>query len=443
MYVSERILIFAHKNQKKERNMKKLVMSLMMLLPLTVSAEEFEGYTIYEKVQIGEFFYNLLPAYQWAELTRKGKYSGDVVIPESVVYNDTVYTVRTFGRGAFRDCRELTSVTIPKSVVSIDAEAFTGCIRLTSVTIPDNVISLGSQVFQNCTNLTSVTIGSGVTSMGSGVFWDCDNLAEITIPDNVTELGNSVFYGCNKLSSVTLGKGVKIITHGCFSNCPSLTYIPYGENITEIESEAFQFCESLVNIDIPSGVTKIGLAAFHGCKNLSTVNIPEGVTTLGGSLFSNCISLKSVVLPDDVTKLGTYVFSNCSSMTTAVIPNSVTVIGEGLFASCKSLKDVYCYANTVPESDGNDYEAFSDFSNVGNATLHVPAGSLDQYKTTEPWKRFGSIVALTDTDPSPTGITAAERTREANIQYYDLRGHKVHHPQKGLYIGNGRKVVIK
>jgi hypothetical protein len=235
---------------------------------------------------------------------------------------------------------------------------------------------------------------------------------------------------------------VKVIPNGCFSNCTSLTNIPHSNNIVEIEAEAFQFCDNLINIDIPHGVTTLGFGVFHGCKNLSSINIPNSVTTIGGSLFSNCISLKSVTLPNSVTTLGTYVFSNCSSMTTAIIPNSVLVIGEGLFASCKSLTDVYCYAEKVPDSDGTDYEAFSDFSNVANATLHVPAISLDQYKSTEPWKQFGKIIALTDGDPSPTGIIETERPRDRIYEFYDLKGQKVQHLKKGLYIRNGKKVMV-
>ena len=86
-------------------------------------------------------------------------------------------------------------------------------------------------------------------------------------------------------------------------------------------------------------------------------------------------------------------YSGCSSLTSITIPNSVTFIGKNTFANCKELADVYCYAVNVP-STGDD--VFMD-SGIEYATLHVPANSINTYKTTEPWKNFGTIVTLGDT----------------------------------------------
>ena len=149
---------------------KRVLLSFLMLVPLSLVAQEMEDYKIYEKVKIDNLFYDLFPDFQWAELTRRGKYSGDIVIPDSVVYNDTIYYVRSIGHGAFRDCRDLVSVTIPNTVESINNEAFEGCKGLTSISIPNSVTTISSSVFINCSNLTSVSIGSGVTIIGSKVF---------------------------------------------------------------------------------------------------------------------------------------------------------------------------------------------------------------------------------------------------------------------------------
>ena len=86
------------------------------------------------------------------------------------------------------------------------------------------------------------------------------------------------------------------------------------------------------------------------------------------------------------------IFDGCSGLTSVTIPNSVTSIGDVAFYRCSSLTDVYCYAESVPRT----YNDVFSYSPLSSATLHVPAASLEAYKTTSPWSKFGTIVALTN-----------------------------------------------
>ena len=78
------------------------------------------------------------------------EYSGDIVIPESITYNNSKYSVTSIGDKAFYECSGLTSVTIPNSVTSIGYAAFYYCSSLTSVTIPNSVTSIGDKAFEKC-----------------------------------------------------------------------------------------------------------------------------------------------------------------------------------------------------------------------------------------------------------------------------------------------------
>ena len=69
-------------------------------------------------------------------------------------------------------------------------------------------------------------------------------------------------------------------------------------------------------------------------------------------------------------------------------------IGSGAFGGCKNLENVYCYAETVPNTET---DAFKD-SYVEYATLHVPASAINEYKTTEPWSSFGTFKILEVTE---------------------------------------------
>ena len=84
-------------------------------------------------------------------------YSGDVVIPEEVTYEDYTFTVTAIDEGAFEDCYELNSVVIGDAVENIGENAFQGCTGLTSVTIGSGVTNIGAKAFNYCNALQTVT----------------------------------------------------------------------------------------------------------------------------------------------------------------------------------------------------------------------------------------------------------------------------------------------
>ena len=156
----------------------------------------------------------------------------------------------------------------------------------------------------------------------------------------------------------------------------------------------------MTSVTIGSGVTSIGEWAFAYCDGLTSVTIPNSVTSIGGSAFSYCSGLTSVTIPNSVTIIRYAAFSGCSGLTSVIIPNSVTSIWSEAFRDCPELLDVYCYAEKVPSTDS--YAFYGSYPEY--ATLHVPDASVESYKATAPWSRFGKIVGLSGEEPEVSEV---------------------------------------
>ncbi|MDR1903380.1 MAG: leucine-rich repeat protein [Treponema sp.] len=105
---------------------------------------------------------------------RVTKYTGtdtNVVIPQEINGRPVI----SIGDQAFRDCTDLTSITIPPRVTSIGVQAFKNCTGLASITIPPSVKSIYYQAFKGCTGLTFIMIPSSVY-ISIGAFSCCTSL---------------------------------------------------------------------------------------------------------------------------------------------------------------------------------------------------------------------------------------------------------------------------
>jgi len=213
---------------------------------------------------------------------------------------------------AFDGCINLTDITIPYSVTTIDYGAFYYCDNLNNITLSGGVASIGREAFSytgygynesnwengvlyignNLIKAKSSLSGEyrikeGTRLIADNAFGDSLDLDGVIIPDSVTSIGISAFSGCANLANENIGKGVKVIGDSAFRNCQALNEISLSDNVTSIDVSAFAGCTNLSEINIPDSVTTIGANAFAGCTNLADITIGNGIRTIGSDTFSD------------------------------------------------------------------------------------------------------------------------------------------------------------
>ena len=425
------------RNRKNnEMNAKQLLFTVLFMgttfsaFAYSFSAVAPSGQTLYYNITDGNARVTY-PGGDYSWWTNYTKPEGELIIPATVTYNGTEYSVTSIGGYAFRGCSGLTSVTIPSSVASIGILVFEGCSGLTSVTIPSSVTSISGSAFYNVRHIEyyGSATGSpwGAISMngitdGDFVFSDATKhylLAyigaggDVTIPSTVDTIGNNAFYGCSGLTSVTIPSSVTSIGEHAFRSCSGLTSITIPTSVTSIGDDAFGGCSGLTSITIPSSVTSIGYHAFTYCSSLATtiytgtvaqwcnitfsdtnanplyfshsltidgaeitnLVIPEGVTSISRYAFYGCSGLTSVTIPSSVTSIGGSAFYGCSGLTSVTISEGVTSIGGSAFSGCSGLTSVTIPSSVTTIGDG----AFSGCSGLTSITIPSSVTSIGYY----------------------------------------------------------------
>jgi hypothetical protein len=136
---------------------------------------------------------------------------------------------------AFKDCKDIESVSIPFGVEVIQSSAFYGCKRISHVTIPNSVYVIENAAFANCERLSEISIPNTVQHIASHTFTGCRSLKCAEIPDSAESIGMSAFEGCCKLESVKLPSALSYVDINAFKGCDSLTRVFYPKSTDEWE----------------------------------------------------------------------------------------------------------------------------------------------------------------------------------------------------------------
>ena len=353
------------------------------------------------------------------------------------------------------------STIIPDDVTTIDDRVFWGCSGLTSIEIPASVTNIGFSAFANCTNLASVTFatGSQLETISEQAFIRCSGLTSIEIPANVETIGNMAFQECTNLASVTFASGSKL---------------------TSIGEQAFNACTGLTSIAIPAGVTSIGDRAFANCSNLASVTLNSN-PYIGENAFPAGASV-TMNLTGNEGATGEYWMTFYNKNCNFSVPSTTKIFKAALSGSTLTLTElttdmrvnqdnavilkstsanitlVYQTIGGSNDFSGNQLQGVSDPEGlVSDGTTYVlnktAAKGVGFYKLQAGSKLGVGKAYLTYSgggssnffsfEEETTSLKSIDNGQLTIDNYYNLSGCRVMNPTKGLYIVNGKKVVIK
>lgn len=399
--------------------MKKFVVAILLFLPAVASAYDIE---------IGGIYYDVVSKAKVAEVTfGENKYSGDIVIPSTIEYEGVVCDVKSIGGGAFTECdglislklnegletiksgglqvvRNLKSVTIPRSLKTIEEWNFTYAEGMNvyisdleswcHMTFHSNLLKGAGHLYINNTEVSNLILPGSFEWISDLAFSGCASIKSVTIEEGIRVIGNSAFDGCPQLATVSFPASIESIKSFAFAHCPEITKVSLP-HVQELGNYVFGECSKLQHITLPNDLNQISMGMFSFCTSLTDLSFLSNIVTIGEDAFDGCTGLKSIELPNSIVHIGVVAFAGCTEVETIILPSSVNMIGAQAFADCKKLKDVYCYAENVPQTEESAFAG----SYIEYSKLHVPEKTLSQYQQAVPWNQFGTVVSFLGTTP--------------------------------------------
>ena len=301
----------------------------------------------------------------------------------------------------------------------------------------------------------------------------CHSLRSVVLEDGITEVYNC-FNDCEKLESVDLGASVTLIRSNSFCNLPSLKSVNLSESLEEIGAQCFCRLPALEHIDFPESLGETGWSCFVDCgfksldflypiycgagnffklSELESINFFDGVGLMG-SAFCDLPKLKCLHLPNEMHWISHLAFSRMESLEELYLPEDDFSLEASAFISLPKLKRIYCPLQTPPQIATYDdklgwcYEFslhYTDKAPIDKATckLLVPPGCVEAYRNSRSWGCFANIEEYQFDGVDDVTVDGGDAADNPDAPCYDLYGRPVVDPASGIYIRNGKKVVVR
>ena len=371
--------------------------------------------------------------------------------------------VTSIGAESFANCTSLQVVRIDNSTISFGSDAFLGCSQLADVSITDmvawcyndfynfnsNPLHYGADLSLNGENVENLVIPDGVTTISEYAFAGCKSLRMVTIPNCITSIGNSAFYNCELTSVTSLIPSKQLFTIGShvFYNLegPGTLYVPYGAKETYASTGGWTWFKNIVELGLTVTINQYGNATYCSPYALDFSDV-EGLKAYAATGYDTATQVVTLTRVQSI-KGGTGLFLKAEpgEYVIPVIENSSyntlnLLVGTLEQTTVNSTAgEMSNYKFTIADGDAAPmfypFEDNTTFS-AGKAYLQIPTAWLPATAQKSLSIRFD--------DGETTDIDEVKEQRaESKDVYYDLSGRVVENPTRGIYIIDGKKVLVK
>lgn len=332
---------------------------------------------------------------------------------------------------------------------------------LTSIVLSESGTLLDKVNINELQNIENLKISGDINGTDLLVLRKMENLKLLDLSDAHIVNGGASYYEHYVTSKNVVGTQF-------FNNGRKLYTVKLPNDIIEIGDKAFYGLKELKTITIPKSVTWINQRAFLDCSNLASVYIEDlaGYCTMrfGNNaswyheypdifsgrydLYLNDVKIVDLVIPNEVTTISRFSFYFLERIKSLFIHSKVTEIGEKAFDYCYIEESITCLNPTPPEIGEQTFFYGSQSDNIyERVTLYVPKGSKTLYWLHPYWEKFNKIEEI-EVSGILQNSNNLPQTEDGYV--YNIKGERltvksdgISTLPKGIYIKNGKKVIIK
>lgn len=329
---------------------------------------------------------------RYAKSIENDAFRGDVVIPDGVTFIST---------GAFSNCKDITSITLPATVAYVEDNAFYGCDAVasfkvaadstyykaidgvlftadggtlvcypagssaTEYTVPEDVTAIAQRAFAYNRVLTSVTMNDGLLEIGSKAFLQCSAITDIIVPDTVTTIGSEAFADCIGANTLVLSDSTVSVGGAAFAGLANVEALTLAGDLSDMSHSDFRSFASVKELTVDESLSAMDIIGFMHLKGAEQKVFEEGngwikheadcIISADGTELLLYLPMEDATLctvPDGVTVIGTSAFEGAELLEEVVLPQSLERIESNAFCGMSALKAINLHSGIKYLSDG-------------------------------------------------------------------------------------------